>query len=221
MESLGVFAEGDQWECLSRLFSNEDQELDLTQHFLGHQGSFPFQHNEGFNNFETLSPNPEAGDDEMGLNRFNQSIFYSLDTLNSNMHDYLPQENNSAYSASSDVFTAILNPESYYFSGNSCHTPMSNDISSSMDVSMTGNIESNFGSFIPAFSDIVMEGAVCNSEDSGNGKDDDSQQPKELQLKRMHDVIEEKSNTEDASESNPKKKPRLSKDVSIDHSYFL
>ncbi|KAM5565831.1 transcription factor RSL2-like [Rosa sericea] len=215
MESLGVFAEGDQWECFSRLFSNEDQELDFTPHFLGHEGSFPFQHNEGFN-FETpttLFPNPEAGD-EMGLNRFNQSFFHSLDSLSSNMH-HLPQENNSGYSASSGIFTAILNPENYYFGGNSCHTPMSNDISTSVDVSMTGNIESNFGSFIPAFSDIGMEGAVCNTEYSGSGRmgfSDDSQPPKELQLKRMHDAAAEKSNTEDASESNPKKKPRLSKD---------
>ncbi|XP_050366183.1 transcription factor RSL2-like [Argentina anserina] len=218
MESLGVFAEGDQWECLSRLFSHEDQELDFTPHFLGHDGSFPFQHNEGFN-FETpitLCPNPEAGD-EMGLmSRFNQSFCHSLDTLNSNVH-YLPQEINSAYSASSGILSAILNPESYYLGGNSCHTPMSNDISSSIDVSMTGNIESNFLSFIPAISDIGMEGAVCNTEDSGNGNmgtSEDSQQPKELQLKRMHDVTKEKSSTEDASESNPKKKPRLSKDLS-------
>ncbi|XP_040363570.1 transcription factor RSL2 isoform X2 [Rosa chinensis] len=44
------------------------------------------------------------------------------------------------------------------------------------------------------------------------GFSDDSQPPKELQLKRMHDAAAEKSNTKDASESNPKKKPRLSKD---------
>lgn len=217
MESLGVFADGDQWECFSRLFSNEDQELDFTPHFLGHEGSFPFQHIEGFN-FETpadLCPDPQAGD-EMGLNRFNQSLFHSLDT---NMH-HLPQENNTCYRTSSGIFTAILNPENYYFGGNSFHTPMSNDISTSIDVSMTGN-ENNFGSFIPVFTDFGVEGAICNNEDSGSGKlgnSDDSQPAKELPLKRMHDVAEEKSNTDNASESNPKKKPRLSKDVSIDRS---
>ncbi|KAL6216683.1 hypothetical protein ACLB2K_009903 [Fragaria x ananassa] len=213
MESLGVFAEGDQWECFSRLFSNEDQELDFTPHFLGHEGSsFPFQHNEGFN-FETqtiLCPDPEAGD-EMGLTRFNHSFFHSLDTVNSNMH-YLPQEDSSGYTASSGIFTASLNPENYYFGGNSCYTPMSNDMSTSIDVSMTGNVDGNVGSFIPAFSDT---GNVCNTGDSGSGRmgiSNDSQAPKELHLKRMHDAAEEKSNTEDASESNPKKRPRLSKE---------
>ncbi|CAL8101482.1 unnamed protein product [Prunus armeniaca] len=222
MESVGVFADG-EWESLSRLFSTE--EIELTPHFLS-QGSFPFQHNEGMN-FEipaSFCPNiPEA---EMGLSRVNESFFqHPSDALNSNVH-YLSQEscygNNNHGSAG--IFTAILNQENYYF-GNSCHVPVANDISASMDVYMNHHDHDgkSFGSFIPTFSDIVMEGSVSNKEDSGSdrlGFSDDSQPAataipgEELHLKRVHDVAEDKSNN-DKSDSNPKKKPCLSKDLHI------
>ncbi|XP_068312362.1 transcription factor RSL2-like [Pyrus communis] len=203
MESVGVFADG-EWESLSRLFTSE--EVEFTPHFLSQGNSFPFQHNEGmgFETRESFYPNIPGP----------ETFFHhpSSESPNSNV-DYLSSQESCNYGDHNHgIFTTILNQENCYFS-NSCNFPVGNiDVSESMDVYMNRDGKS-FASFVPAFSDIVMHGSECNKEDSGS----DSQPAivpvpeKELQLKRVHDAPEKSSN--DTSDSNPKKKPRLSKDV--------
>lgn len=184
MESIGAFPEGD-WESFSRMFSSED--LDFTPHFLG-QCSFPNSH--FGQSSSSFCPNISHDHDQANT----ESLFHTLDSLNSNLQ-YLSQE--SSYTSTSAT------QESYYFS-DSCHIPATNDVS--LPIFPMDHEKNNVdGSYIiPALSDInvIMGEAFCNvKEDYGNHR------------KRMSDAAElDKINPE--SPPNPKKKARVSRDVS-------
>ncbi|KAL5559160.1 hypothetical protein UlMin_035371 [Ulmus minor] len=190
MESLGAFADGD-WDSLSRMFTDDD--LDFTSHFLGQGSSFPPQNNE--------------------------SLFHTLDFLNSNLQ-YLSQENSYSSSGSSGVFTTP-SQESYYFNDSYHHVPVANGVSMSLDVSVVD--EKNIGSAInPAFTDIVMgESASVEDQDAaGNDSQAAATSGKQLQLKRiMYDASSAKDKTiSDSSSPSVKKKARVSQDVSVQKS---
>ncbi|KAH7510931.1 hypothetical protein FEM48_ZijujUnG0066100 [Ziziphus jujuba var. spinosa] len=195
MEFLGAFPDG-EWDSLGKMFSTE--ELEFMPHFLG-QFSFPLDHNEGLNlGPSTFCPNSEA---TMGLDGVNESLFHSLDSFNSNMH-YISQE--SSFSS-----CATPTQRSYNFS-DSYQIPVIDNIS--MDVCMMD--ETNVGSYIPAFTDIVMGETVCIKQ--YDGSPDQTVSGNELQLKRKYDVCtgaEDKSIDTDSTPQNLKKKPRVSRKV--------
>lgn len=199
MESLGAFPYGD-WDSFGKMFSTE--ELEFTPHFLG-QFSFPLDYKEGLNlGPYTFCPNSETN---ISSDAFSESLFHSLDSFNSNIH-YISQE--SSFSS-----CATPNQGNYLFS-DSCQMPVIDN--NSMDLCVMD--ETNPGSYIPAFTGIVMEETVCIEDD--NGSLDQSASGKELQLKRKHDVpglctgAEDKAIDSDSSPQNLKKKPRVSPDVS-------
>lgn len=216
MESLGAFL-GADWDSFGKIFSTE--ELDFTPHFLG-QCSFPLEHNEGLN----LSPSSFFPTSEANISLdvgINESFFHSLDSFNSNIH-YISQESSNTSSESSGVFAATPNQGINYYFNDSYQIP---DIS--MDVCVMD--ETNIGSYMPAFTDIVMGGETfCIHKDNGSPDslvNSDDNKPaaidpvfagNELQLKRKYDVpAEDKTiNTDSSMSQIPKKKSRVARDVS-------
>ncbi|KAJ0025676.1 hypothetical protein Pint_08655 [Pistacia integerrima] len=215
MEPLGVFADG-EWESLGKMFSSEEFDF-LHPQFFG-QCTFPVQHDEGlhFISPSALCPTSEADASMVGVNESN--LFYSPNTLNSNLSN-LSQDSSYGSNCSSSVFIPTPTLETSYFFSDSNHIPMTNDASMSID-------ENKVDWHAPAtFSDIVMENASINEDMNGdklgnsdNGQHADGVVPAtELQLKRKFDVPafqkggEEKINV-NVSE-NMKKKPRVSRDV--------
>ncbi|GMY17355.1 transcription factor bHLH84-like [Fagus crenata] len=201
MEPIGAFPDG-EWDSLSKMFFSE--ELDFTSQFLG-QCSFLLEHDEGLNSRTPSStnfcPTSEAG--------VNDSLHYSLDYVNSNLH-YISQESSNSSHCSSSLFIATPpSHENYYFSDANNHVPGTNDIPLSM------MDEKNVGLFLPAFSDNVMGETVCINEDMNPDAQlaaiDHSPGNKELLLKRKLAMAEDKINTH--TSANSKKKPRVSKDV--------
>ncbi|KAG8654810.1 hypothetical protein MANES_05G181100v8 [Manihot esculenta] len=195
METLGAFPDG-EWD-FSRMFSTQDQ-LDITSELLG-QCSFPVGNEEGvqFANPTAFFSNPEAN---LNMADVNESLFYSWNTLNSDLN-LISQENSSSSNCSSSVLIPSFRQETYLFSdSNSILT--TNDDSMSMDFCIMD--EKNSGSFVAMFPEIAMTETetVCINEPGAN-----SVPARELQLKRMLDFPE--------SEANPSgnKRSRVTRDV--------
>ncbi|KAF3446560.1 hypothetical protein FNV43_RR11740 [Rhamnella rubrinervis] len=215
MESLGAFLDGADWDSIGKMFSTE--ELDFTPHFLG-QCSLPLEQNEGLN----LSPSSFFPTSESNISLdagINESLFYSLGSFN-NIHN-ISQEGSNTSSESSGVFGATPSQGINYYFNDSYQIP---DIS--MDVCVMD--ETNIGSYMPAFADIIMGGETfCIHKD--NGSPDslvnlDDKKPSaiapvctgnELRLKRNYDVsAEDKTiNTDSSMSQIPKKKSRVARDV--------
>ncbi|KAJ7966538.1 putative Transcription factor [Quillaja saponaria] len=217
MESLGAFPDG-EWDCFHRIFATE--ELDFTPQFLG-QSSFLLGQDEGLNFGiqSTFFPTPESN---IGVAENDESIFYSLEALTSNLH-YISQE--SSYSSNSSIstfFDATPSHENYYFSES--NQVQVNNSCKSMDICMMD--EKNTASFLPSLTDIVMDENMCLHQDRSSeiveNSDYSQSEPipapeKPLLLKRKMDVpgllvgAEDKNNTDETL--NQKKKHRVSKDV--------
>ncbi|KAG7972244.1 hypothetical protein I3843_07G173100 [Carya illinoinensis] len=226
MERLGAFPDG-EWDSFSNMFFADDQELDFTPQFLGHECSFLLEHDEaGLNSRapSTSCPDSEAANMIMtGL--VNESLLYSLDCLNSNLH-FIPQESSSSSNnsnSSSSIFIATPSHENYHFS-EANHIQISNDVSVFMNICMMDD-QKNIASFIPGFPDVLMGETVCNNEldTSLKGSDalEDGKQPavsipiKDLINKRNSDMPESQTkaegrNNNQSSEQNSKKRPRVS-----------
>ncbi|KAG6705433.1 hypothetical protein I3842_07G178600 [Carya illinoinensis] len=208
MERLGAFPDG-EWDSFSNMFFADDQELDFTPQFLGHECSFLLEHDEaGLNSRapSTSCPDSEAANMIMtGL--VNDSLLYSLDCLNSNLH-FIPQESSSSSNnsnSSSSIFIATPSHENYHFS-EANHIQISNDISMFMNICMMDD-QKNIASFIPGFPDVLMGETVCNNEldTSLKGSDalEDGKQPavsipiKDLIPKRKFDMPESQTKAEE------------------------
>lgn len=184
--SLGAFPDG-EWESFSKMFSAEDQFLDQ------------FHDHEGLNYQKAPSaffPTSEEASD---------SLLYSLGNI---------INNSSNCSSSSSIFH-----ENYFFGDHARHIPaVANDISMSMNICLMD--ETNIGSFFPAFPDHIVMGdqTVCINEDDQALPDQfiANIPANELLQKRKFDVPEEdKTNCTHMSSENTKKKPRVSRNVSV------
>lgn len=214
------------------MFFADDQELDFTPQFLGHECSFLLEHDEA--GLSSRAPSTSCPDSEAAnmimTGLVNDSLLYSLDCLNSNLH-FIPQESSSSSNnsnSSSSIFIATPSHENYHFS-EANHIQISNDISMFMNICMMDD-QKNIASFIPGFPDVLMGETVCNNEldTSLKGSDalEDGKQPavsipiKDLIPKRKFDMPEsqtkaESRNNNQSSEQNSKKRPRVSsRDVS-------
>ncbi|GMN34940.1 hypothetical protein TIFTF001_004996 [Ficus carica] len=143
MEFIGAFPEGADWESFSRMFSSED--LEFTPHFLG---QFPFPNSQN-NDFEGISNLGQSSSFCPISESHTESLFHSLDFLNSNLH-FLSQE--SSYNSTSAF-------------SDSCHIPVTNDVSDFPDL-FNGTYND-----VPVFSDnVVMEEITMGNveDDSGN-----------------------------------------------------
>ena len=214
MESIeAAFPDGGEWESLRRMFSTE--EADFAAQFLGHAH---LDHGLSFGTPSSFWPfHDQANTDE--------SLFFlshSISTTNSDFN-YFSQECTSVVLPDSSY-------ENYYLNNDANHNLKTNitTTSAAMDICMAD--EKDTSSFVPVFPDYASEGTAIVMEDIRIGKLGDlghGQIPgiavpaNELQLKRKSDLPEllgggggeEKINS-DLSES-PKKKPRVSRDVSI------
>jgi hypothetical protein len=208
MQTMGDFPDG-EWD-FSRMFSME--EPDFTPELLG-QCSFPQENDEGLQFTippAAFFPTPEANVSMAG----NESLFYSWNALNPNLH-FDSQESGNNSNCSSGVFLPSSSHESYFFN-DSNRIQAANDNSMSMDISLMD--EKTIGLFMPFFPEIAMAETACMNGDMSSDKIgdlDDNLQPaantvlaKGLQLKRKLDVPE--SNTLDGM----KKKPRITRNVS-------
>ena len=221
MESAGAFPDGDWESSFTKMFSaHDDQDLELTpHHFLGQCSFFPFNNTnvEGTFNFgDHISQvgGVSSTDDHEGL------LFHTLDSLNSSLQ-YLSQES-SCYSTSNSgstggVFAAQENNYVNYNCSDSYdqYHNIHNDLS--MPIFLMG--EKNTVNESPCHVLATMCNNIIKEDNNVSGNNDirvDEEQPdpnvvcgKELQLKRMYDVVL----TED--KVNPKKKSRVSRNVSL------
>ncbi|GMI91092.1 hypothetical protein HRI_002778500 [Hibiscus trionum] len=218
MESLAVFHDED-WDSFNRMFSNEEQ-LDFMQQVL-HQFSFPPEHDErsSFVNQSTFCHYPEVN---MSIGGVSESLFCYSNALDSNFH-YKYQESSQGSNSSSGVFVPQPNHETYFLGG--CkHIAVTNDIITSLDISMDmDGVNDKFtDSFPPAFPNIAMEDTAyvikdlstdCFPELEGGHPADNAD---ELLLKRKFDVLElhdEGDTINTNSSQTTKKRPRLPKDA--------
>lgn len=220
MESVGVFL-NEELDSLSRMFST-DQEADFALQFIGHD-LFPttFSINDEAANYNT---NMAAGIDH-------ESILYinSSDTLDTTNFFYFSQESsNSSGSNNSSSFPTPAHENHHYFSdSNLLPLVQPNNMSESMDFSVMDDNNHNNALLAHVFStDHLMEDSLLylKEEMGNNGNMENSitlqeainDQTKEAQLKRKFEQPEppedDKINVE--SSENPKKKPRVSREVS-------
>lgn len=225
MEPFGVFADG-EWENFSKMFSTE--EFDFAQQFLGHCNSFPPQHDDQGLNFITSSnffPTSEANVCMAGVN---ENLFYSSNT-DSNLQNL--SQDSFGCNNSSSVFIPTSTHEAAYFFSDSNQTPVTNDISMSMDICVMD--EKKIGLRGTAFPDISMEETPINQYVSGDKSDNFENgqsatgvgQAEGLQLKRKFDVpalhTGEDAKVNVNSPENTKKKPRVSRYVSTYLSLYI
>jgi len=218
MEPIGTFPEG-EWDFFRKMFASEDHEY-YSQQFLD-QNSLLLGENDGLNNgTQSTFCTAEIGE--------NERMFYSFDHAHIQNSNYISQSQENSYNSNSSA----SDDTNYYFSypdqvlvNNNINNCISNDFC--MD-------EKFFVSSVPSLNEIVMEENVRMNEDSAsddhilekNGYntqimesvDFHTKHELQMQLKRKLDVIgvevpvEEKINKKS---ENPKKKPRVSKDVSF------
>ncbi|KAB5526606.1 hypothetical protein DKX38_020453 [Salix brachista] len=206
IQTMGDFPDG-EWD-FSRMFSME--EPDFTPELLGQYCSFPQDNGEGlqFTIPPDFFPAPEADVISMAGN---ESLFYSWNTLNPNLH-FDSQESSKNSNCSSSVFLPSSSHESYFFN-DSNHIQATNDNSVSMD-------EKTIGLFMPFPPEIAMAETACMNGDMNSDKIGDldnnlqpaanTAQAKGLQLKRkLDDGPEPIANTLDDT----KKKPRITRNV--------
>ncbi|XP_041018044.1 transcription factor PHYTOCHROME INTERACTING FACTOR-LIKE 13-like [Juglans microcarpa x Juglans regia] len=229
MEPLGAFPDG-EWDSFSKMLFADDQELDITPQFLGHECSFLLEHDEaGLNSRapSTSCPDSEAANMRM-TGSVNDGLLYSLDCLNSNLH-FISQESSSTSSnnsnSSSSIFIASTpSHENYHFS-DANHIQISNDISMFTNICMMDD-RKNIASFFPGFPDVLMGETVCNNELDTSLKGSDALEDgkpaaasiptKEVIPKRKFDMPESqtraegRNNNQSSHEQNSKKKPRVS-----------
>ncbi|KAL5847247.1 hypothetical protein ACOSQ3_010771 [Xanthoceras sorbifolium] len=219
MEPLGVFADA-EWESFSKIFSTEDHEIDLTSQFFG-QFTFPHEHEEElhFLTPSTFYPNPEAN--VMNMVGVHESLFYSSDDLNSNLHN-VSQDSSYGSDCSGSAFLPSPTHQTAYFYSNSNHIPITNGGSMSTDICVMDDNKIDLQAF-PDF--LIKETSPINEYMNGNilGNSNNGQaaagvfQANELQLKRKFDHIPAMHTGAEIfnanSSENTKKKPRLSRDV--------
>lgn len=234
MESAGAFSDGDWESSLTKMFSTED--LEITPHFLGQCSFFPSNNVNVEGTSFSFGQSPSSMYQNMSdggvMSTTHESLlFHSLDSLNSSLQ-YLSQES-SCYSTSTNnsgstggVFThgQENNYVNYNYSDSYDHNAnqvtnnnVSNDLSMPMNFLMgEKNIINETPCHVPAFSDTLMGEGALIKEDNFGKEDDKSLQPetsvvsgKELQLKRVYDVVPKEK-------TNPEKKTRVAKDVSYD-----
>ncbi|KAF7830554.1 transcription factor bHLH85-like [Senna tora] len=216
MESLGgAFPDGERG-CFRGMFASE--EYDYSSQFLGPSSLLFGEHDAMIIGIESVFCSaPEAGE--------NESMFYSSDAFNSNLQ-YISQESSFSSNCSGDTFF-IANPghTNYYFSDPD--QALVNDGCMSMNVSMMD--EKNACSFVPSLGDDLVEETVSFNE-GGTSDGLENSKPsqaeftalpsKQMHPKRKFDVpeLEPEASAEDInaninSSENPKKKPRVLKDV--------
>lgn len=209
MEPLGAFPDFERG-CFRGMFATEEH--DYLPQFIGQSSLMLGEHDEMIIGIEsTFCSAPEAGESE--------SMFNSLDALNSNLQ-YISQESSFSSNCSGDTFF-IANPghTNYYFSDPD--QAVVNDACMSMNVGMMD--ENNTGSFIPSVWDVLMEETVSFNEDGRRERLENSNQTQtefaatQMHLKRKFDVPELEASAEDKINGNStenQKKPRASKNVS-------
>ncbi|KAF5456119.1 hypothetical protein F2P56_025630 [Juglans regia] len=228
MEPLGAFPDG-EWDSFSKIFFGDDQELDFTPQFLGHECSFLLEHDEAGLKYSrapsTSCPDSEAANMRM-TGSVTDSLLYSLDCLNSNLH-FISQESSSSSTnnsnSSSCIFIATPSHENYHFS-DANHIQISSDISMFTNTCMMDD-QKNIASFFPGFPDVLMGETVYNNELDTSLEGSDALEDgkpaavsipgKELIPKRKFDMPESQTkaegrNNNQSSEQNSKKKPRVS-----------
>lgn len=216
MEAVEAFLDG-EWESLSKLFSCEDS--DFLLHFNG---------SNLFSNHGEIPSNFFAAGDNVA--EVNGSFFLPSDTLDTSFY-CVSQESSNSSEIESALFTC-LGDENHQMSAangvNFLHDVTTNTFESMDFCPMDSK---NDSLMVPVFPDDLMEeilqlkAQMCNDE-LGNAaiqpaETDDS--CKEMQLKRKYETpgihSQDKGyafqSSEDNSSESPKKRPRVSRDVSI------
>lgn len=208
MEALGAFPDG-EWDSINRMLFTEEADFAV-------QYSFPDDQTEGLD-FATSSVFWFSDAANANMAEIDESLFYSSDNLNTNLF-HLSQES-SPSSHCSSVFLPSMSQDTYYL-GDSNHIPITNNSSEAMEFCMLE--EKNISPLVSVFPDDMMREIVSLAEE---GELDVAHSEavivpgKESQLKWKSEMPELQAIADDKTsaviQENPKKRSRVSHDVSI------